>query len=353
VSDGTAVLGLGNLGALASKPVMEGKALLFKRFADVDAIDIEVKCPPGVDLVDVVEAISPTFGGINLEDIKAPECFDVERMLKDSLNIPVFHDDQHGTAVVIAAGLMNALEIAGKSLFNVRIVVNGAGAAAIATIRFLRHLGVHPEQITVCDTKGVIHVGRENVEAPHKIEVASKTNARTLGEAIFGADVFIGVSAAGAVSPRMLDSMAVHPIVFALANPKPEISYLLARETCPDAIVATGGSNTPNQVNNVLAFPYLFRAALDVRAREINYDMMAAAASTLAVLARFGSTVQFGQESIIPSPFDDRLLCDVSSAVAEAAVQSGVARLPVPENYPAQLLARKQSLEEALNAGTL
>ena len=346
ISNGSAVLGLGNLGALASKPVMEGKSLLFKRFADIDSVDVEVQTKPGLDLVDVIEAISPTYGGINLEDIKAPECFDVEARLKQRLSIPVFHDDQHGTAVVIAAGLFSSLALSGKALDNVRITVNGAGAASIAAIRFLRHLGVHREQITVCDTQGVIHTGRDFKNAPVKAEIATHTKARTLEEAMVGADVFIGVSIGGAVTPQMLMTMAKHPIIFALANPVPEISWQVAQETRPDAIVSTGRSDMPNQVNNVLAFPFLFRAALDVRASAINVPMMEAAARSIAQLA-MQHPDGFGPERIIPSAFDDRLFEAVSLAVARAAISSGIARRPIDLGvYKNQLGLRHRALME-------
>ncbi|MCE9560370.1 MAG: malate dehydrogenase [Armatimonadetes bacterium] len=349
ITNGTAVLGLGNLGALASKPVMEGKAVLFKRFADVDAVDVEVDCSPGVNFVDVVEAISPTYGGINLEDIKAPECFDIESRLKASLNIPVFHDDQHGTAVVIAAGLLNALILAGKKLEDVRIVVNGAGAAAFATVFFLRYMGVHREQFVVCDTQGVIDADRDFTSAPHKLRIASITKARTLEQALVGADVFIGLSAANVVSPEMLMGMAKNPIVFALSNPDPEIAYDLAKATRPDAIVCTGRSDTPNQINNVLAFPYLFRAALDVRATKINNEMMAAASNALAELARNCPVVPFGPDSVIPNPFDERLFWTVPTAVAAAANETGIGGVAlIPAKYEAQLKVRGKLLLERL-----
>ncbi len=345
VTDGTAVLGLGNLGAIAAKPVMEGKAILFKRFADIDAVDVEVQCPPGVDLVDVVQAIAPTYGGINLEDIRAPQCFGIEASLKERLDIPVFHDDQHGTAVVVAAGLLNALALAGKGLSDVRIVMNGAGAAATATIRFLRTLGVQPDQAVVCDTKGVLHSGRDFADAPHKADLAQTIEARTLEEAIVGADVFIGVSSAGALTPEMLRSMAPRPIVFALANPEPEITYGLAREVCPEAMIATGRSDMPNQVNNVLAFPYLFRAALDVRATRIDDAMMRAAAEGLAELARDGAPTPFGQDSFIPNPFDERLFSEIPTLVADAAMRSGAAQRSLDlEVYRAALRERQRRL---------
>lgn len=324
VTNGTAVLGLGNIGPLAAKPVMEGKAVLFKRFAKVDAIDIELNAPTAEAVVRAVQAIAPTFGGINLEDIKAPECFDVESRLRASLDIPVFHDDQHGTAIVLGAALLNAIEISKKDLSELRIVVNGAGAAAVAIIHHLWTLGVCPDQVTTLDRAGVIWKGR--VHDSHKEELAVKTSARTLADAIRGADVFIGVSVAGALTADMLDSMAQEPIVFALANPTPEIGYDEARAVRPDAIVATGRSDYPNQVNNVLAFPYVFRAALDYRVTDINSVMMVAASHAIADLAK-GGEVEFGPEHLVPSPFDSRLLREVPAKIAEAAIASKVARV--------------------------
>jgi len=342
ISNGTAVLGLGNLGALASKPVMEGKSVLFKRFADIDSVDIEVDATEPGHFVDVVSAISPTFGGINLEDIKAPECFEIENRLKERLEIPVFHDDQHGTAVVIASGLINALKIAEKSIREVRIVVSGAGSASLAAIKFLRYLGVRREQVVVLDTKGVIHTGRDLSNDPYKAEVATYLPFRTLAQALEGADVFIGVSAPGVVTPQMLNTMASHPIVFALANPDPEIPHAVARASRPDVIVATGRSDSPNQVNNVLAFPFLFRAALDVRATQVNFAMMAAAAKAIASLAP-----QDEPDAIIPSAFDPRLLETVSLAVAKAARQTGVARRDLHSgDYRKELQIRRAKLDE-------
>jgi malate dehydrogenase (oxaloacetate-decarboxylating)(NADP+) len=321
VTNGTAVLGLGDIGPAASKPVMEGKAVLFKRFGNVDAIDIELDARTPDEIVAAVRAIAPTFGGINLEDIKAPECFEVERRLQEALDIPVFHDDQHGTAIVLGAALLNALALTGQSPADLHIAVNGAGAAATAIVLHLRRLGVPRDQIVVCDRKGVIFSGRIHDAA--KEELAVPTGARSLADAIRGANVFIGVSVGGALTPSMLASMAPNPIVFALANPTPEIDYHEALTIRPDAIVATGRSDFPNQVNNVLAFPFIFRAALDVRAREINGEMKEAASEAIAELAR-GET--FGPESLVPSPFDPRLLSHVAPRIAKAARASGVAR---------------------------
>jgi malate dehydrogenase (oxaloacetate-decarboxylating)(NADP+) len=337
VTNGTAVLGLGNVGALAAKPVMEGKALLFKRFADVDAYDLEVDTRNPDDLVEIVAALEPTFGGINLEDIAAPECFYIEEELRARMNIPVFHDDQHGTAIITGAALLNALDVAGKRLGDVRVVISGAGASAIATAAFFTRLGMPREHITLVDTKGVIYAGRVEGMNPYKARYAIRTPARTLADAMAGADVFIGLSAAGIVSPQMLHTMAPRPIVFALANPDPEIGYDEAVAARPDAIAATGRSDYPNQVNNVLGFPFIFRGALDVQAKTINDEMKVAASNALAALARepvpdvvldaYGlSSLSFGPGYLIPTPLDPRVPLWVAPAVAEAAMRTGVAR---------------------------
>ncbi|MGC8741512.1 MAG: NADP-dependent malic enzyme [Candidatus Sumerlaeaceae bacterium] len=337
VSNGTAVLGLGDIGPLAGKPVMEGKALLFKRFADIDAIDIELATKAPTEIIRTVQLLEPTFGGINLEDIKAPECFEIEEALRATMQIPVFHDDQHGTAIISGAALLNALELAGKRIEQVNIVFSGAGAAAIATARFYCLLGARKENITIVDSKGVIYVGRKEGMNRWKQEFATETSARSLAEAMRGADVFVGLSVAGLVTEEMLRSMAAKPIVFALANPDPEIPYDVAKAVRPDAIVATGRSDYPNQVNNVLGFPFIFRGALDVRARQINEQMKVAAAKALAALAResvpetvakaYGlETITFGPDYLIPKPLDPRVLTWVAPAVAEAAIESGVAR---------------------------
>jgi malate dehydrogenase (oxaloacetate-decarboxylating)(NADP+) len=339
VTNGTAVLGLGNLGALASKPVMEGKAVLFKRFADVDAIDIEVDTEDVDEFVNCVRYLAPSFGGINLEDIKAPECFIVEQRLRELMDIPVFHDDQHGTAIIAAAGLINALDLTGRSIADIRLVINGAGAAAIACAELVRILGVKRENIIMCDSRGVIYKGREAGMNQWKSAWAKDTEARTLEEAMTGADVFFGLSVKGAVSQDMVLSMADKPIIFAMANPDPEITPEEVGEVRDDAIMATGRSDYPNQINNVLGFPYIFRGALDVRASAINDDMKAAAAQALAALARedvpdevgaaYGRRLRYGPEYIIPAPFDPRLMVAVPKAVAQAAMDSGVARTPI------------------------
>ncbi|MFV0493244.1 MAG: NADP-dependent malic enzyme [Pseudorhodobacter sp.] len=339
VSNGTAILGLGNLGALASKPVMEGKAVLFKRFADVNAIDIELDTEDADEIIKAVHLMSPTFGGINLEDIKAPECFIIEQRLKEICDIPVFHDDQHGTAVICAAGLINALELTGKKIADVRIVLNGAGAAGIACLELLKVMGARPENCLMCDTKGVVYQGRKAGMNQWKSAHAAKTDLRTLEEAMKGADVFLGVSAKGAVTPEMVSNMAEDPVIFAMANPDPEITPEEAHAVRPDAIVATGRSDYPNQVNNVLGFPYLFRGALDIHARAINDDMKIACARALAELARedvpdevamaYGRKLSFGRDYIIPTPFDPRLIHVVPPAVAKAGMDTGVARRPI------------------------
>ena len=352
VSNGTAILGLGNRGALASKPVMEGKAVLFKRFADVDVFDIEVDTTDPDEIIRVVELIAPTFGGINLEDIKAPECFYIEETLIEKLDIPVFHDDQHGTAIIAAAGLLNALELQGKKIDEIKVVINGAGASGIATAQHLVRLGVPKEHITMCDSRGVIYKGRKEGMNPYKERFAVETDARTLAEAMRGADVFFGLSVANCVTPEMVKSMADKPIIFAMANPDPEIPYEVAKEARPDAIVATGRSDYPNQVNNVLGFPFIFRGALDVHARKINDEMKVAATKALAALAKedvpdsvlsaYGLTsLHFGPEYIIPKPLDPRVMLWVSPAVAQAAMDTGVARRHIDiEEYRRQLESR-------------
>ena len=344
ITDGTAVLGLGNVGALAGKPVMEGKAVLFKHFAGIDVFDIEVNAKRPQEFVETVMRIAPTFGGINLEDIAAPHCFEIEQLLIEELDIPVFHDDQHGTAIIICAGLLNALELQGKRLDQAIVVVLGAGAAGIAAIRLLMAMGAHRRNIYAVDREGVIHFGRKDLH-PSKFSVAADTHRRTLAEAMVGADVFIGVSGPDLVTPQMLSAMAPRPVVFALSNPIPEIRPEVAREVRSDMILATGRSDYPNQVNNVLGFPYIFRGALDVRASRINEDMQIAAVHALkdlthlpvpeSVLAAYGlDHLAFGPDYIIPKPFDPRLRDLVPPAVARAAIVSGVARLPWPAHYP-------------------
>ena len=354
VSNGTAILGMGNLGALASKPVMEGKAVLFKRFADVNAIDIELATEDPDEIIKAVKLMSPTFGGINLEDIKAPECFIIESRLKEICDIPVFHDDQHGTAVICAAGLINALELTGKKIEDVKIVLNGAGAAGIACLELLKSMGARHDNCIMCDTKGVIWQGRTEGMNQWKSAHAVKTEARTLEEAMKGADVFLGVSAKGAVTPEMVAGMAENPVIFAMANPDPEITPEEAHAVRPDAIVATGRSDYPNQVNNVLGFPYLFRGALDIHARAINDEMKAACAQALARLARedvpdevamaYGRKLAFGRDYIIPTPFDPRLIHVIPPAVAKAGMDTGVARRPIID-----LKAYEQSLKARMD----
>ncbi len=352
ISNGTAILGLGNLGALAAKPVMEGKAVLFKRFADVDAIDIEVKTEDAKRFIEAVELLEPSFGGINLEDIAAPDCFIIEQSLRERMNIPVFHDDQHGTAIITAAGLINACLLTNRKLSEVQVVVNGAGAAAIACTELIKAMGVRGDHVIMCDRKGVISKDRTDLDQ-WKSAHAVETHKKTLAEAIEGADVFLGLSAANVVSKDMVKSMAKEPIIFAMANPDPEIWPPDATDVRPDAIIATGRSDFPNQVNNVLGFPFIFRGALDVRATAINEAMKIAAAEALAELAREpvpeevaaaygGRSQSFGRDYIIPAPFDPRLMEVVASAVAEAAVQSGVAQKPIAnmESYRQQLRAR-------------
>ena len=341
VSNGSAVLGLGNIGPLAAKPVMEGKSMLFKRFAGIDAFDIEVDETDPEKIIGVVKAIAPTFGGINLEDIKAPECFEIDRRLREELDIPVIHDDQHGTAIIVSAAVINGAKIAGKEVAKLRVVVNGAGAAAIACARMFLTLGIPRGQIVLCDSRGVVTRYREGL-TPQKEEFATSRRLASLAEALHGADLFVGVSVADALTPSMVRTMAENPMVLALANPDPEIAYGAAMRSRPDIIFATGRSDYPNQVNNVLGFPFLFRGALDVRAAQINDAMKRAAARALADLARrpvsesvlraYGlERLEFGREYLIPKPLDPRLLCTVSTAVARAAVESGVARQPVDD----------------------
>ena len=339
ISNGTAVLGLGNLGALGSKPVMEGKAVLFKRFADVNSIDIELDTEDVDAFCNAVRLMGPTFGGINLEDIKAPECFIIEQRLKEEMDIPVFHDDQHGTAVICAAGLINALHISGKKIEDVKIVLNGAGAAGIACIELLKRMGARHENCIICDTNGVVYQGRTEGMNQWKSAHAIKTDLRSLEDAMRGADVFLGVSAKGAVTQDMVLSMADNPVIFAMANPDPEITPEEAHEVRQDAIVATGRSDYPNQVNNVLGFPYLFRGALDIHARAINDEMKIACAQALAELARedvpdevamaYGRKLTFGRDYIIPTPFDPRLIYRIPPAVAKAGMATGAARRPI------------------------
>lgn len=343
ISDGTAILGLGNLGPLASKPVMEGKALLFKKFAGLDSIDIEVEHETPEQFVNTVASIANTFGGINLEDIKAPECFEIEQALIERCSIPIFHDDQHGTAIVTAAGMINALEIQGKKLHDVTIVCMGAGAAAIACMELLIKCGAQRERIYMLDTKGVIHTRRQDLNE-YKWRFANNTDRRTLDDAIEDADVFVGVSGPNLLSPEALSKMAPNPVVFACSNPDPEIKPELAHETRDDVLVATGRSDYPNQVNNVLCFPFIFRGALDVRATAINDEMKIAAVNAIKELAKESvpeevlkasgaESLTFGPEYIIPKPMDKRLKKRVSYAVAKAAVDSGVAQVELPENY--------------------
>lgn len=342
LSNGTAVLGLGSIGALAGKPVMEGKAVLFKRFAQVDVFDIELDTLDPEEIIKTCQLLEPTFGGINLEDIKAPECFEIEERLRETMQIPVFHDDQHGTAIISGAALINALHLNGKSIGEIRVVVSGAGASAIACARFYASLGVRTENIMMVDSKGVVYEGRTEGMNRYKAHYAHATDRRTLAEALVGADVFLGLSMKGLVSGDMVKSMAKDPIIFALANPDPEITYEDAKDARPDAIVATGRSDYPNQVNNVLGFPYIFRGALDVRATGITESMKIAAAEALASLTRepvpqevsmayAGQHFEFGPDYIIPKPFDPRLLAVVSAAVAKAACEAGVAREPITD----------------------
>ncbi|WP_420412804.1 NADP-dependent malic enzyme [Roseibium sp.] len=361
ISNGSAILGLGNLGALASKPVMEGKSVLFKRFADVDSIDLELDTQDVDEFINSVRYMGPSFGGINLEDIKAPDCFIIEQRLRELMDIPVFHDDQHGTAIIAAAGLINALHLTGRDMKDTKVVCNGAGAAGIACIELIKAMGVPNENVTLCDTKGVIYKGREEGMNQWKSAHAVETKARSLYDAMKGADVFFGVSVKGALTPDMLRVMAPNPIIFAMANPDPEITPEEAAEVRDDAIVATGRSDYPNQVNNVLGFPYIFRGALDVQATTINDDMKVACATALAELAREevpdevaaayrGNRPKFGPQYIIPVPFDPRLIHAIPPAVAQAAMDSGVAQRPIVdmEAYKHQLSARRDPV-----AGTL
>ena len=357
ISNGTAILGLGNLGALASKPVMEGKAVLFKRFADVDSIDLEVGTEDPEEFINAVKFLGPSFGGINLEDIKAPECFIIEERLRELMDIPVFHDDQHGTAIIAAAGMINAMQLTGRDIRQTRLVCNGAGAAGIACLDLIKAMGFASENVVLCDTKGVVYRGRSQGMNQWKSAHAVHTDARTLAEAMVGADIFFGLSAKGALTPEMVKSMAANPIIFAMANPDPEITPEEAHEARDDVIVATGRSDYPNQVNNVLGFPYIFRGALDVRAKTINMEMKIAAAHALAELAREdvpdevavayrGARPRFGRDYIIPTPFDPRLIHVVPMAVAKAAMDSGVARRPIVDmnGYKQQLSARRDPI---------
>lgn len=357
ISNGTAVLGLGNLGALASKPVMEGKAALFKRFAKIDSIDLEVNTEDPEIFIQAVRVLEPSFGGINLEDIKAPECFIIEKALKSKMNIPVFHDDQHGTAIVVAAGFLNSLDITGKKIADVKVVVNGAGAASIACVTLLKELGVKSDHVILVDRTGVIYHGRPNGMNEWKERHAHHTAHRTLEDAVKGADVFIGLSAKGAMTTEMVKSMAPKPIIFAMANPNPEITPEEAHSVRDDAIIATGRSDYPNQINNLLAFPYIFRGALDVRASTINEEMKLAAAHALAQLARMpvpqeiqeiykGRDLSYGKNYIIPTPFDPRLIGIVSRAVAQAAMKTAVAKKPITD-----LDAYETKLYNSLNFG--
>ncbi|MBX7152913.1 NADP-dependent malic enzyme [bacterium] len=362
LSNGTAVLGLGDIGALGGKPVMEGKGVLFKRFADIDVFDIEVNSHNQDDIVKLVQMLEPTFGGINLEDIKAPECFYIEEKLKQTMNIPVFHDDQHGTAIISGAALMNAAEIVGKKLSDMKVVVNGAGASGIACANFYISLGVKKENLILCDTKGVVYKGRTSGMNPYKENLANDTKARTLAEAMVGADMFAGLSVANVVTKEMVKSMARDPIIFAMANPDPEITYDDATAARPDVIMATGRSDYPNQVNNVLGFPFIFRGALDVRATTINEEMKRAAAFALAKLAKedvpdsvakaYGlDRLHFGKEYLIPKPFDHRVLIWEAAAVAQAAMETGVARIKVDiEQYKDQLENRLGKSREVMRS---
>jgi len=360
ITNGTAILGLGNRGALAAKPVMEGKAVLFKRFADIDSIDLEVSTEDPDEFINCVKYLGKGWGGINLEDIKAPECFIIEQKLRELLDIPVFHDDQHGTAIIATAGLLNALDLTGRKIEDTKIVCNGAGAAGIACLELLRSIGFRPENLVLCDTKGVIYKGRTDGMNQWKSAYAVDTKARTLADALKGADVFYGLSAKGAVTKEMVKSMAAKPIIFAMANPDPEITAEEVAEVRDDAIMATGRSDYPNQINNVLGFPFLFRGALDVRASAINMEMKIAAARALAALARedvpdevvavYGTRLKFGPDYIIPVPFDPRLIHAVPPAVAKAAMDTGVARKPIVDMdaYREQLRSRRDPIASTL-----
>ena len=352
ISNGTAILGLGDRGALASKPVMEGKAVLFKKFADVDAIDIEVDTHDPDKLILVAEAIAKTFGGINLEDIKAPECFYIERVLQSKLDIPVFHDDQHGTAIILGAALINALEISGKKINEIKIAFLGAGAASIASAKHFVNIGVPKENIWMCDTKGLIYNGRKEGMTPEKESFAQGVDPMPLSDVLEGADMFVGLSAANTVTPEMIKRMRKDPLIFVMSNPDPEIKYELAKQTRPDAMIGTGRSDYPNQINNLLGFPFIFRGALDVRARAINDQMKIAASNALSALAKepvpadvlkaYGLThLEFGPDYIVPKPFDKRVCLWEAPAVAKAAMESGVARVQIDlETYERQLRAR-------------
>jgi len=360
ITNGTAILGLGNRGALAAKPVMEGKSVLFKRFADIDSIDLEVSTEDPDEFINCVKLLGKGWGGINLEDIKAPECFIIEQKLRELLDVPVFHDDQHGTAIIAAAGLINALELTGRKIPNTKLVCNGAGAAGIACLELLRAIGFRPENLVLCDTKGVIYEGRTEGMNQWKSGFAVATKARTLAEALAGADVFFGLSVKGAVTKAMVKSMADKPIIFAMANPDPEITVEEVAAVRSDAIMATGRSDYPNQINNVLGFPYIFRGALDVRARAINMEMKIAAAQALAALARedvpdevavaYGARPKYGPDYIIPVPFDPRLISDIPPAVAMAAMASKVARRPIQDMdaYRHQLRSRRDPIAGVL-----
>jgi len=352
ISNGTAVLGLGNIGAISSKPVMEGKVVLFKKFADVDAYDIELNTSDPDEIIKTVKCLEPTFGGINLEDIKAPECFYIEETLKEEMRIPVFHDDQHGTAIISGAGLINACELVGKDLKDLQFAFNGAGASAIACAQFFIKLGAKRENIIMCDSRGVIYVGRKEGINPQKENFLVDTPKRTIEDALKGADVFVGLSNGGAITKDMIKNMNDSPIIFAMANPDPEITYQDAHEARNDIIMATGRSDYPNQVNNVLGFPFIFRGALDVRARKINEEMKIAAAYSLAALAKEpvpesvasayeNQTFEFGPDYIVPKPFDPRVLVWESVAVAKAAIESGVARINIDlDKYRKKLEAK-------------
>src|SRR5246500_5548224 len=360
ITNVTAILGLGNRGALAARPGMEGKSVLFKRFADIDSIDLEVSTEDPDEFINCVKLLGKGWGGINLEDIKAPECFIIEQKLRELLDIPVFHDDQHGTAIIAAAGLINALQLTGREIASTRIVCNRAGAAGIASLELLRAIGFRPENLVLADTKGVIYEGRREGMNQWKSAFAVKTKARTLAEALEGADVFFGLSVKGAMTQDMVKSMAKKPIIFAMANPDPEITVEEVAAVRDDAIMATGRSDYPNQINNVLGFPYIFRGALDVRATTINMEMKIAAAQALAELARedvpdevavaYGARPKYGPDYIIPVPFDPRLISDIPPAVAKAAMESNVARRPIPdmETYRQQLRSRRDPIAGVL-----
>src|SRR5471032_3289268 len=360
ITNGTAILGLGNRGALAAKPVMEGKAVLFKRFADIDSIDLEVSSEDPEEIINCVRLLGAGWGGINLEDIKAPECFIIEQRLRELMDIPVFHDDQHGTAIISAAGLLNSLFLTGRKIEDTKLVCNGAGAAGIACLELLEAIGFKHENLILCDTKGVIYQGRIEGMNQWKSAHAAKTDARTLAQALKGADAFFGLSAKGAVTKDMVASMAKNPIIFAMANPDPEITAEEVAEVRDDAIMATGRSDYPNQVNNVLGFPYIFRGALDVRATTINMEMKIAAARALAELARedvpdevaaaYGARPKFGPDYIIPVPFDPRLISFIPPAVAQAAMDTKVARKPIADMdaYRAQLRSRRDPVAGVL-----